>query len=57
MSVFKKKPIKPKKTRLEVGFFRRVFWVLLGGFLGGFFIANPWWGRTIREHTVYVFDR
>jgi hypothetical protein len=37
MSVLKKHPIKPKKTHFEVGFFRRFFWVLLGGF----FIANP----------------
>jgi hypothetical protein len=36
MSVFKK-PNKTQKNRLEVGFFRRVFWVLLGGF----FIASP----------------
>jgi hypothetical protein len=40
----KKKPIKPKK-RFEVGFFRRFFWVLLGGFLCGFFIANPVIGK------------
>jgi hypothetical protein len=31
MSVFKK-PNKTHKKRFEVGFFRRVFWVLLGGF-------------------------
>jgi hypothetical protein len=42
MSVFKKNPIKPKKTRLEVGFFRLVFLGFIGRvFLGGFFIANP----------------
>jgi hypothetical protein len=39
---FQKNPIKPKKTHLEVGFFRRVFLGFIGRvFLGGFFIANP----------------
>jgi hypothetical protein len=32
-----KKPNKTQKNHFKVGFFRRVFWVLLGGF----FIANP----------------
>jgi hypothetical protein len=36
MSVLKK-PNKTQKTRFEVGFFRWVFWVLMGGF----YIANP----------------
>jgi hypothetical protein len=34
--------LKPKKTRFEVGFFRRFFLGFIGRvFLGGFFIANP----------------
>jgi hypothetical protein len=36
MSVLKK-PNKTQKKHFEVGFFRRFFWVLLGGV----FIANP----------------
>jgi hypothetical protein len=42
MSVLKKPNKTQKKTRFEVGFFRRVFLGFIGRvFLGGFFIANP----------------
>jgi hypothetical protein len=44
MSVFKK-PNKTQKTPLRGGFFRRFFWVLLGGFLwAGFLLPTPIFG-------------